>query len=336
MKLFSTVLAIGLLVLPLGGPLGWPLGWQAAADEGSTPAAAVSTPAAGDEVITLDEEPIDEKQAKKLRAPWQARIDQTKRDVVLIEFLPEGEDVFTSKLGGIPYLPKGKTVPTGSTGRPLFLLAQINFAELPALPGYPKSGLLQFFIADNDKYGANLGGSRTEDELAAQKDFRVVYYPELQRAPGAVTKPPVTKPQNVLPFYPERPLKMQFKKATETINSHDIHFKEVTGLSFAELTTKVAGEAQLQIEPVRMGLANVLGNNDFVDKIGGFPSFAEHDPRPSTTKKELLLQLSSDEADGGMMWGNLGVAGFFIDPEDLKRLDFSRVVYSWDEAKETE
>jgi uncharacterized protein YwqG len=41
----------------------------------------------------------------------------------------------------------------------------------------------------------------------------------------------------------------------------------------------------------------------------------------------LLLQLDSDEE---MMWGDSGIANFFIDPDDLRRGDFSRVAYHWD------
>ena len=42
---------------------------------------------------------------------------------------------------------------------------------------------------------------------------------------------------------------------------------------------------------------------------------------------ELLLQLDSDDQ---MMWGDVGVGGFFIAPEDLAKADFSRVMYTWD------
>ena len=31
-----------------------------------------------------------------------------------------------------------------------------------------------------------------------------------------------------------------------------------------------------------------------------------------------------------IMWGDVGVANFFIRPEDLKNKDFSKVLYNWD------
>ncbi|MDE5859478.1 MAG: DUF1963 domain-containing protein, partial [Oscillospiraceae bacterium] len=31
-----------------------------------------------------------------------------------------------------------------------------------------------------------------------------------------------------------------------------------------------------------------------------------------------------------IMWGDMGVANFFISENDLKNLDFSKVAYNWD------
>ncbi|WP_155392911.1 DUF1963 domain-containing protein, partial [Clostridium sporogenes] len=35
-----------------------------------------------------------------------------------------------------------------------------------------------------------------------------------------------------------------------------------------------------------------------------------------------------DECD--LMFGDAGVANFFINEEDLKKLDFTKVLYNWD------
>lgn len=51
-----------------------------------------------------------------------------------------------SRIGGAPWAPDPAAAwPDGSDGRPLVFLGQLNFAELPALPGFPASGLLQIF-----------------------------------------------------------------------------------------------------------------------------------------------------------------------------------------------
>jgi uncharacterized protein YwqG len=44
----------------------------------------------------------------------------------------------------------------------------------------------------------------------------------------------------------------------------------------------------------------------------------------------LLFQLDSEDAENEIMWGDSGVGNFFIHPEDLKKRDFSKVLYNWD------
>ena len=68
-------------------------------------------------------------------------------------------------------------------------------------------------------------------------------------------------------------------------------------------------------------------------KIGGYPYFTQDDPRHEESKKTVLLfQLDSDDVDGeeAVMWGDCGICNFFISPEDLKKRDFSNVLYNWD------
>lgn len=65
-------------------------------------------------------------------------------------------------------------------------------------------------------------------------------------------------------------------------------------------------------------------------KLLGYPSFTQSDPRYDTYAKydTLLLQIDSDGDD--IMWGDCGVANFFINKEDLKNKDFSKILYNWD------
>ncbi|MFQ7845403.1 MAG: YwqG family protein [Bifidobacterium bifidum] len=58
------------------------------------------------------------------------------------------------------------------TGNPLYLLAQLNFSQLPQLRGFPAQGLLQFFIDGEDTlYGADY------DNPQSQRSWRVRYLP---------------------------------------------------------------------------------------------------------------------------------------------------------------
>ncbi|MBR1735653.1 MAG: DUF1963 domain-containing protein, partial [Firmicutes bacterium] len=77
-----------------------------------------------------------------------------------------------SKFGGMPYWDKKMEYPKGSDGNKLYLLAQINFEEVPENDILPKKGILQFFLGDDDLYGCDF------DEPMIQKNFRVVFHKE--------------------------------------------------------------------------------------------------------------------------------------------------------------
>ena len=68
-------------------------------------------------------------------------------------------------------------------------------------------------------------------------------------------------------------------------------------------------------------------------KLREYPAFTQCDPRYYDKNlarfNTLLLQLDcEDECD--LMFGYAGVANFFINEEDLKKLDFTKGLYNWD------
>ncbi len=70
--------------------------------------------------------------------------------------------------------------------------------------------------------------------------------------------------------------------------------------------------------------------NEYGTRMGGYPFFTQEDPRSqndSVKRDVLLLQIDSDDE---IMWGDCGVANFFISEEDLEDKDFSNVLYNWD------
>ena len=66
--------------------------------------------------------------------------------------------------------------------------------------------------------------------------------------------------------------------------------------------------------------------------MGAYPTFTQQDPR--NPKKDAygitLLQVEShwnnDSSSNGIMWGDSGVANFFINKEKLESLDFEDVI----------
>ena len=71
--------------------------------------------------------------------------------------------------------------------------------------------------------------------------------------------------------------------------------------------------------------------------IGAYPTFTQWDPRNPEEKDAYgitLLQIESywnnDSNSSGIMWGDSGVANFFINKEKLEHLNFEDVLFNWD------
>ena len=63
-------------------------------------------------------------------------------------------------------------------------------------------------------------------------------------------------------------------------------------------------------------------------RIGGWPSYTQSEPRFVNENTVQLLQLDSE---AGMMWGDCGIAHFFIQKEDLEKKNFDgTVTFTWD------
>lgn len=84
---------------------------------------------------------------------------------------PAGQPTHATQscVGGCPFLPAGVPWPTHD-GDPMSFLAQVDFAEVPPLPGFPRSGLLQWFVAGTGNYGL------TYDETAGTVGFQARWY----------------------------------------------------------------------------------------------------------------------------------------------------------------
>lgn len=233
------------------------------------------------------------------------------------------DDPRASKVGGRPYWADGRDYPLGADGAPLHLLAQIDFATLPpGMRGYPERGLLQMFIAASDHYGANFDDGMSVEAMSVQRDFRVVYWPDTA-APARDIAPAVHGA--LLPHDPARPRRMHLEsRSRESIGARDHRFARLFDGDVHGAAERHAAARGLDAEALLDAMSQRYTRDGH--KIGGHPTFTQDDPR-NDDRMQLLLQLDSDAA---MMWGDAGVAGVFIAPEDLARADFSRVLYTWD------
>jgi uncharacterized protein YwqG len=83
---------------------------------------------------------------------FKQNIERFKVDTVRIKAtaLENGKSmaVKKSKFLGTPYLPVTQQYPVNKFGKPMILLAQINFEEIPPLKNYPVKGIFQIFTSE--------------------------------------------------------------------------------------------------------------------------------------------------------------------------------------------
>ena len=228
--------------------------------------------------------------------------------------------LWDSKLGGVPYLPKDFPYPRVKSGeykdRPLRLLAQLNFDDLPGLYGFPQTGILQFFCSceEDGLWGLDM------NDPCGQNGFRVIYHRDIiNDASKLISADDLPDFADLFPFEGEyllKPLKQTMCRLTAC------DFRS----GFDEISDETDDEDLLE------DIYNNILTND-VTCIGGYPTFTQTDPRandPSLRDRTILLfQLDSDP-DKGIMWGDMGTGNFFISHDDLAMLDFSRVLFNWD------
>ena len=264
---------------------------------------------------------------------------ETAKKAISIELKKQKTQLIDSKVGGTPYLPVGAEIPVDDDGRQLTLLAQINCGELVGMKDYPQKGLLQFFILMDDCYGLDF------DNQNKQNTFRVVYHDSIddnvKEEDILKIYNPYIEDEDYMPFEDE--FKMVFTTYEEGITSEDFNFDEIFVKKYNELFPNNQIQAFWDLDDDNEGkesFDDILEEiNDEIsgcgNKIGGYPYFAQSDPREYDgldVYDTLLLQIDSmdDYENGYIMWGDCGVCNFFINKDKLKNLDFSDVLYNWD------
>ncbi|MDZ8261157.1 YwqG family protein [Nostoc sp. ChiQUE01b] len=260
--------------------------------------------------------------------PYRDRIEATIRPFIEITIENNDQvDWWQSKFGGLPYLPKGFDYPKSSEGDYLFFIAQINFAEVPLLEGFPNQGIVQFYISYEFPYGLNYK-NQTD-----QSGFRVLYFEK-----------PDLNIKNIIRNF-------DFLPKTET--------NIIDGCCSLNFTQKYA--------PISYSGINEIVANDYFDlldtnegifdeyiklsyscrsKIGGYPDFVRTELIYTVHLEEktteflrnaieqdpeiLLFQMASESNDVLSINWIYSVCNFRILKDDLKKLDFSDIIYDWE------
>ncbi|HNT78324.1 MAG TPA: ankyrin repeat domain-containing protein [Anaerolineae bacterium] len=242
-----------------------------------------------------------------LLAYKEALLDSVRPFIDILPYPDDATELWESKFGGLPYLPRDCPYPLDGEGNPLFFLAQINFAETPPLAGFPTGGILAFYIYANYVYSLTADNTR-------QERFRVLYFEDVTHDDAALTSD-----FDFLPLfaYPpvERPLGLRFRMDYAPVSNEDYRFEQHIGQPFYTLDAGMTFEEQMAFFKMRRC------------KLGGYPGSTQDCPIDADNPQQvLLLQISCGEH---LTWGDGGLANFFISPVDWLKRDFSRVLYNW-------
>lgn len=238
-----------------------------------------------------------------------------------------------SKFGGLPYISTDSDTPKDSNGNQLALLAQINCSDLPENTLYPKDGLLQFWISRNDDFG-----------LDNKKDYCVKYIKDIEdniTKESILTKYKLLDEENSDEYSPfnkkNTSFALKFEKGISTITSTDFLFEDIALKTIHELFPDE--NIKDLYDDLERDVFNTLFKafNGVDHAIGAYPTFTQWDPRNPEEKDAYgitLLQVEShwnnDPNNSEIMWGDSGVANFFINKEKLEHLNFEDVLFNWD------
>ena len=223
------------------------------------------------------------------------------------------------RLGGSAWLAEFQEWPLSPRGNPLEFLAQLDFAQLPALAGFPATGVVQFFIpSDDDVWGVDF-----DDPLACEA--HVVFRPN-----GSGTRPGQS-PRATDPT----------EDFTPFIGGDSVRDCGIA-LSAAPFVDRIPFEnwrvgqqfdgnrRRPGFEQWEASLTEQTDSAPLMHHIGGYPSFVQSDFRGPGKFEDYdicLLRLTSDDY---VQWGDVGEANFLIRSTDLEANDFSKVIFWWD------
>ncbi len=235
----------------------------------------------------------------KILKPYEGFLKSTLKPSNQITFTLEDTKPWESKLGGCPYLEDIGQYPMGENGSPMMFMAQVNLGEMPPLPDFPREGLLQFYVENEDLYGL--------DSACV-----VRYIPKYTMDESVLVgeNPYCGDYEENLPF--SENCRMTFEQQEVYIGTNCPEFEE----KFNEVS-----------EEETDALYDLCDAGD--SHVGGYPLFIQSAPAYYNSEEYvLLLQLDVDDTSG-LMFGDSGNCTFLISRKDLLAGDFSNVEYDW-------
>ncbi|MEO1729445.1 MAG: DUF1963 domain-containing protein [Pseudomonadota bacterium] len=230
-----------------------------------------------------------------------------------------------TRLFGPALLVEGEEWPKGRDGETLDFLAQLNLADCAPLDGYPRQGLVQFFIGRDVYYGANFdgpGGLDTGNFLV--RGLPVDVRGALHTAPHAGT----VDSSGIDDYSPSNHFELRKRGITLVPKM----ITDQMGLDVLEASQRfyALDRKTYDLDPLYDAIDTIIQDAPLEHHTAGYPAFTQSDIREDERYAEydhVLLRLTSDDY---LMWGDVGECVFMIPSADLAKGDFGRVAYSWD------
>lgn len=302
--------------------------------------------------IQLSQQIVDQIQADHLRP------------ACYLEFSSEPYGVLDSHFGGVPYVPRDGAIPTGEGGEQLWLCAQINFAQLTPLEGFPDQGIFQLFLSDRclerEFCSYHCGADQKEK-------WRVVFHPEPDETVTleecrAKMEAPQSNPldrsdkrpaggsrRSSVRWVPKRPMRIHFGPVEpDRVGHRDYHFdlwcaqeleRRLPGADWDSLSPKALTARNQEDGAALSRLLDQISVRG--SKLGGYTCFgAQRDIRQKEAWRPwdtLLFQLDDNvlgylgepDPEPTRHLTGAGTLNLFIRPEDLQNRDFSCVLGCW-------
>lgn len=245
---------------------------------------------------------------------YEADLKKYERDCILIATTPRKENILEdsldlkdSKFLGKPFFPKKQEYPKDQNGKPMVMVAQLNFEQIPKLEHFPSNGILQLFLSPTEWY---------------QDDAKIVYHPadELTLEPISDFSFLTEEDYEEIPVFKIHEL--SFEKDTDKGGSEDSQFDYLfDGLDYWEYVETLTEQQEKEFSE----FFNPMGH-----KIGGYAEFTQSDPRDYSTERRDDIQILQIDVDDHIMFGDCGLGHIFISKEHLIKKDFSKAYFYWD------
>lgn len=245
-------------------------------------------------------------------------VEETLKPFIHIEITPSDTlKPWNSKFQGKPYLPEGSAVPRGKDGKELFLAAQFNFEEMPVFDPLPSEGILQFWVDADDPH--------------ERENFKVIFHPEVRKTDLRSDVSMALPANNPVFRKPSLEYRLTFDLRKMPMTHYITGFDTVFEAASDELES--AGyeftDAYEEYVHTRFRYDDGEFYSDNGHRIGGYPAWIHADYSPKD-KDFLLFQMDADYETENIVWGDWGVAFWFISTDALRRRDFSDIHFTYD------